>query len=104
MSNGIPDDEGYFNDLSRQPSSIRPKSDRLRETAVETANAEEPEVPKTKRVACVICRKRKLRCDGARPKCGTCARLGHNCTYDELRRKSGPKRGYVKELEARLGT
>lgn len=23
--------------------------------------------------------------------------------YDEVRRKSGPKRGYVKELEARLG-
>lgn len=41
--------------------------------------------------------------DGCRPSCGTCSRLGHNCAYDEVRRKSGPKRGYVKELEARLG-
>ncbi len=60
-------------------------------------------VPKVKRTACVLCRKRKLRCDGGRPSCGTCARLGHECKYDEIRKKSGPKRGYVKALEARLG-
>ena len=60
-------------------------------------------VPRPKRIACVICRKRKLRCDGGKPSCGTCARLAHDCSYDEVRRKSGPKRGYVKQLEARLG-
>lgn len=57
---------------------------------------------KAKRIACVLCRKRKLRCDGARPSCGTCKRLAHDCAYDEVRKKSGPKRGYVKLLEARL--
>lgn len=60
------------------------------------------DVPKPKRLACMICRKRKLRCDGNRPRCATCARLGHDCAYDEVRRKSGPKRGYVKALEERL--
>ncbi|EWC48393.1 hypothetical protein DRE_02162 [Drechslerella stenobrocha 248] len=60
------------------------------------------EAPRQKRIACVVCRKRKLKCDGARPSCGTCSRLGHDCSYDEVRRKSGPKRGYVKALEARL--
>ena len=59
-------------------------------------------VPKPKRLACVICRKRKLKCDGVRPSCSTCSRLGHACAYDEQRRKSGPKRGYVKALEERL--
>ncbi|TQN74230.1 Citrinin biosynthesis transcriptional activator ctnR [Colletotrichum shisoi] len=59
-------------------------------------------VPKPKRLACMICRKRKLKCDGIRPSCSTCARLGHSCAYDEVRRKSGPKRGYVKALEERL--
>ncbi|KAK9368339.1 fungal-specific transcription factor domain-containing protein [Lipomyces kononenkoae] len=59
-------------------------------------------VPLSKRIACVICRRRKLRCDGARPACGTCARLHHDCVYEETRRKSGPKRGYVKMLEERL--
>ncbi|CAG7957386.1 unnamed protein product [Penicillium salamii] len=61
-------------------------------------------VPRPKRIACVVCRRRKLRCDGRRPSCGTCSRLGHECAYDEVRKKSGPKRGYVKQLEARLET
>lgn len=61
------------------------------------------QVPRPKRIACVVCRRRKLRCDGKRPSCGTCSRLGHECAYDEVRKKSGPKRGYVKQLEARLG-
>lgn len=59
-------------------------------------------IPKPKRLACMICRKRKLKCDGGKPSCSTCARLGHSCAYDEVRRKSGPKRGYVKALEERL--
>ena len=59
-------------------------------------------VPKPKRLACMICRKRKLKCDGIKPSCSTCTRLGHSCAYDEVRRKSGPKRGYVKALEERL--
>ena len=59
-------------------------------------------VPRPKRIACILCRKRKLKCDGSRPACGTCSRLGHNCEYSEERKKSGPKRGYVKLLEARL--
>ncbi|KAI0399481.1 fungal-specific transcription factor [Xylaria palmicola] len=60
------------------------------------------DVPKPKRLACMLCRKRKLRCDGLKPSCSTCSRLGHLCEYDEVRKKSGPKRGYVKALEERL--
>ncbi|OAA53760.1 c6 zinc finger domain containing protein [Niveomyces insectorum RCEF 264] len=59
-------------------------------------------IPRQKRLACLICRRRKLKCDGRRPSCSTCARLGHSCAYDEVRKKSGPKRGYVKALEERL--
>lgn len=69
-----------------------------------TSTGESNFVPRPKRIACVVCRRRKLRCDGRRPSCGTCSRLGHECSYDEVRKKSGPKRGYVKQLEARLGT
>ncbi|KAM5442131.1 hypothetical protein MferCBS31731_002961 [Microsporum ferrugineum] len=71
----------------------------------ESPNAQEGNpgyIPRPKRIACVVCRKRKLRCDGAKPSCGNCARLGHDCAYNEVRKKSGPKRGYVKHLEARL--
>ncbi|KAF7118203.1 hypothetical protein CNMCM5793_007604 [Aspergillus hiratsukae] len=65
-------------------------------------DADNVHLPRTKRIACVVCRRRKLRCDGKKPSCGTCSRLGHECAYDEVRKKSGPKRGYVKQLEARL--
>jgi hypothetical protein len=60
------------------------------------------QMPRPKRIACTLCRKRKLKCDGTKPSCGTCSRLGHTCEYSEERKKSGPKRGYVKLLEARL--
>ncbi|KAG8626088.1 hypothetical protein KVT40_006489 [Elsinoe batatas] len=80
------EEEDYFNDLSQTRNSA----------------ATADEIPKAKRIACVLCRKRKLKCDGIKPSCGTCKRLSHDCSYDEVRKKSGPKRGYVRQLEARL--
>lgn len=88
--------DDYFNDLSQQPPRNADSGER-RESQDESG-----QVPKPKRIACVLCRKRKLRCDGTKPSCGTCTRLQHDCSYDEVRKKSGPKRGYVKLLEARL--
>ncbi|KAI5800097.1 fungal-specific transcription factor domain-containing protein [Geopyxis carbonaria] len=93
---------------SRQPrsgtvtSSTGSNSNGSQSRRVESESPTSLEVPRPKRIACVVCRKRKLRCDGLRPSCATCSRLGHECAYDEVRRKSGPKRGYVKALEARL--
>ncbi|KAL3476336.1 fungal-specific transcription factor domain-containing protein [Aspergillus californicus] len=72
------------------------------ESNTSLGNGESSFVPRPKRIACAVCRRRKLRCDGRKPSCGTCSRLGHECAYDEARKKSGPKRGYVKQLEARL--
>ena len=90
-----PPDDNYFNDLSQNPNH--------RSASPPEGRGGEADGRRPKRIACIICRKRKLRCDGGKPKCATCSRLGHKCAYDEFRRKSGPKRGYVKELEARLG-
>lgn len=105
MTSDLPAPDDYFNDLSRQPNLVpsddeSPPLDRS-ENAI---NGEEHGQPRVKRIACIVCRKRKLKCNGEKPSCGTCSRLGHTCAYDEIRRKSGPKRGYVKELEARLGS
>ncbi|CAG8962358.1 hypothetical protein HYFRA_00014155 [Hymenoscyphus fraxineus] len=58
--------------------------------------------PLEKTIACVSCRKRKLRCDRVKPQCATCTRLGHDCEYPERRRNLGAKRRNMKELEARL--
>ncbi|KAL5042209.1 fungal-specific transcription factor domain-containing protein [Aspergillus fruticulosus] len=81
------------NSTNQQPSQA---------AAAGLRNGDSSYVPRPKRIACAVCRRRKLRCDGKKPSCGTCSRLGHECTYDEARKKSGPKRGYVKQLEARL--
>jgi len=54
--------------------------------------------------ACAMCRKRKIKCDGLTPSCGRCTRLKLDCAYEENRRKSGPRRGYVKGLQTRLGS
>ena len=101
--NAINEADGYFNDLSRQPQLESQDSNSPHDQNSTDATGEETGMMKPKRIACVICRRRKLKCDGNKPKCATCTRLGHNCAYDEVRRKSGPKRGYVKDLEARLG-
>jgi hypothetical protein len=63
-----------------------------------TANAK----PSEKTISCVSCRKRKLKCDRVKPKCGTCTRLRHECEFPERRRHQGSKRRNIKELEARL--
>lgn len=41
--------------------------------------------PKRKRVslACSACRRQKIRCDGLRPRCGTCERRRDVCVYEE---------------------
>ena len=60
-------------------------------------------IPIERTISCVSCRRRKLKCDRAKPKCGTCSRLRHECEYPERRRNLGSKRRNIKELEARLG-
>ncbi|KAE8454281.1 hypothetical protein EG329_005206 [Mollisiaceae sp. DMI_Dod_QoI] len=67
-----------------------------------SASAANEGKPIEKTISCVSCRKRKLKCDRIKPKCGTCTRLRHDCEYPERRRNLGSKRRNMKELEARL--
>ncbi|GAA5941517.1 uncharacterized protein JCM15063_001607 [Sporobolomyces koalae] len=56
-----------------------------------------PAAPPLKRgTACTLCRRRKLRCDGVRPKCGTCLRLSHDCQYGD------PAQERAQQLEERI--
>lgn len=44
-------------------------------------------------VACLQCRTRKIRCDGAKPQCHNCSRRsksGDECTYDAVPKRRGP--------------
>lgn len=91
-----PDSDDYFN----QPMEEDTAQSTSQDNKAKAGNNES--VPRPKRIACILCRKRKLKCCGTKPACATCSRLGHKCEYNEERKKSGPKRGYVKLLEARL--
>ncbi|KAI9873216.1 MAG: hypothetical protein M1830_000701 [Pleopsidium flavum] len=106
MSSGISQSPGedYFNNFPQHSNEHHYDSRSPPEVPSVASNIDGGHngTPRPKRIACVVCRKRKLRCDGGKPSCGTCTRLAHDCAYDEVRRKSGPKRGYVKQLEARL--
>lgn len=52
--------------------------------------------------ACNQCRKRKDRCDGGRPSCGSCINLGRTCNYNPPK-KRGLRTGYVRAIEVLLG-
>ncbi|GJJ13286.1 hypothetical protein Clacol_007538 [Clathrus columnatus] len=41
-------------------------------------------------VACLQCRSRKIRCDGAKPQCQKCCRRASECDYDAVPKRRGP--------------
>ncbi|KAF7160948.1 hypothetical protein CNMCM5623_006510 [Aspergillus felis] len=72
-----------FLSVTSSSSQLRPTATNHDPPSASTGHgdADNLHLPRTKRIACVVC---------------------HECAYDEVRKKSGPKRGYVKQLEARL--
>ncbi|KAH8800166.1 hypothetical protein F5884DRAFT_890900 [Xylogone sp. PMI_703] len=52
--------------------------------------------------ACEECRKKKLRCDRQKPKCGTCLNAGIKCEVKTDRLPRGPKRGSLNALRSRI--
>ena len=65
-----------------------------------------PPYPKRQRIsqACKECRKRKSKCGGEYPSCLVCVSTKRACSYDQGFRKRGLQTGYVRALEALLGT
>ncbi|KAI1134066.1 fungal-specific transcription factor domain-containing protein [Hypoxylon sp. FL0543] len=55
-------------------------------------------------LSCEECRRRKARCDRARPQCGTCAETGITCVVVDKRPQRGPKKGQLKALRSRVAT
>ncbi|KAI8374930.1 fungal-specific transcription factor domain-containing protein [Choanephora cucurbitarum] len=53
-------------------------------------------------LACVVCRKKKVRCDGIQPACSRCQSVGACCQYSDPPKKRGPPKGYVEVIESRV--
>ncbi|KAL1920060.1 uncharacterized protein VTP21DRAFT_1206 [Calcarisporiella thermophila] len=77
-----------------------------RAISAKSTRGEEAKVsaPKRKRLslACEACRKKKTKCDGARPQCGNCVNANMKCVYNPSKKKRGPNKDYVDQLEKRL--
>ncbi|KAL7328127.1 hypothetical protein PS15p_206447 [Mucor circinelloides] len=52
--------------------------------------------------ACDLCRKKKIKCDGASPVCGNCLAFHLECSYKDTTKKRGPPKGYIEAIENRL--
>ncbi|KAK9704136.1 hypothetical protein K7432_010354 [Basidiobolus ranarum] len=57
--------------------------------------------PKATR-ACDVCRKKKVKCDGATPVCSHCAAFVYDCTFEYKPKKRGPNPSQETLLENRL--
>ncbi|KAJ2389860.1 hypothetical protein GGI23_005744, partial [Coemansia sp. RSA 2559] len=45
--------------------------------------------------ACLLCRRKKIRCDSSHPSCSNCNRRGIQCIYPEVRKRGRPPRTYT---------
>ncbi|KAJ7176007.1 hypothetical protein C8R46DRAFT_1080390 [Mycena filopes] len=77
--------------------SARPRKSRREKPRIELAPDQPPTTQGKPRarvyVACIQCRNRKIRCDGAKPVCHNCGKRssgGNECNYDPLPKRRGP--------------
>ncbi|KAJ5590986.1 transcriptional regulator family: Fungal Specific TF [Penicillium hetheringtonii] len=56
-------------------------------------------------LACDMCRKKKIKCDGKMPKCSHCSNYKTDCVFTQVEKKRNPPKGakYIEGLENRLG-
>ncbi|CAE6420204.1 unnamed protein product [Rhizoctonia solani] len=54
--------------------------------------------------ACLVCRRRKQKCDATKPQCNECVSAGRNCQYedDTYRTRTQSLQDQIKELEAQI--
>ncbi|KAI8148514.1 hypothetical protein BJV82DRAFT_481167, partial [Fennellomyces sp. T-0311] len=52
-------------------------------------------------LACIVCRKKKVKCDGVQPTCSRCHSMGIQCQYSDPPKKRGPPKGYVEVINNR---
>lgn len=53
-------------------------------------------------LACIVCRRKKIRCSGEKPACKHCLRARIPCVYKVTTRKAAPRTDYMAMLDKRL--
>lgn len=52
-------------------------------------------------LACIVCRKKKVKCNGVQPTCARCHAMGIDCQYSDPPKKRGPPKGHVEIINNR---
>lgn len=63
---------------------------------------EELNSPEIIRMACALCRRRKLKCNRQVPSCDSCIKLQQECVYGVVRIKKATRKDRTQTLEGRL--
>lgn len=90
--------------LSTIPSikSTKSKKDSKAPKKSQTDKEKKPEKEKKRLiVACIGCRKKKIKCSSDRPACSNCLRLNIPCEYPVIRNR-GSRFGYMEMLNRRM--
>lgn len=89
--------EEPFEDPQSPPEPAKPKKTRREKPKIALAPDQPPTTQGKPRarvyVACIQCRTRKIRCDGAKPMCHNCGRRSSGsgeCVYDPVPKRRGP--------------
>ncbi|KAJ5818625.1 hypothetical protein N7474_004216 [Penicillium riverlandense] len=81
------------------PSNLENRDDKPAWTEMKTkAGKERKRLP----LACIACRRKKIRCSGEKPACQHCTRSRIPCVYKVTTRKAAPRTDYMAMLDKRL--
>lgn len=95
VSSGGPEDG---TDLGGRPKEDMSKATPAWSELKTKAGKERKRLP----LACVQCRKKKIRCSGEKPHCKHCSRSNQPCLYKTTPRKAAPRTEYMTMLDKRL--
>ncbi|CAG7924078.1 unnamed protein product [Penicillium olsonii] len=86
-------------DDNADPSNFDPDGDKPAWSEMKTkAGKERKRLP----LACIACRRKKIRCSGEKPACKHCTRSRIPCVYKVTTRKAAPRTDYMAMLDKRL--
>ncbi|PWA02913.1 hypothetical protein BB558_000918 [Smittium angustum] len=51
-------------------------------------------------ISCDMCRQRKVKCDGSKPSCGRCIRMGVNCHYSPITERRRSRKSQTPSIQA----
>ncbi|KAJ5897556.1 hypothetical protein N7504_007844 [Penicillium tannophilum] len=92
--------DSHLDAITRDPNSATvDKDDRPMWSEMKTkAGKERKRLP----LACIACRRKKIRCSGEKPACKHCTRSRIPCVYKVTTRKAAPRTDYMAMLDKRL--